>query len=595
MLPRLGQLLRDRAAWPRLALFAAAGAAAVVLGFRLFSPAQIEQLIVHGGYPFMLALFAGLLFFAARVAAPHRAAWAAWRPGWGTAAVAAATLFAVWSDAFAHKVLFDEYVLQGTAWHMHATKEIGAPIRAYDFAGTWLAIDTFLDKRPYFFAFVVSLLHDLTGFRVENVYVANVACTGLTLALVYWLVHRLTSRAGPASLAVALLATLPLFGQNATGAGMEMHNLAMIAVAMLGATLYLEKPDGDRLSLLVIAAALLAQCRYESALFVAPVGAIVALGWWRAGRIVLPWVAVIAPLLLVPYAWLDRFVQSKPILWQLREGDTSRFGLRYLEGNLEGARRFFFNASANQPNSLWLTLAGLAALVVVAITAVRWLRRPRAERPAWAPAQIAVAWFGGFIAANLGLLMFYYWSRLDEPIASRFALPLCFALAVVAGWAAHALDRRWPATRVAAAGLAVWLLGFAATAYAHRFYTEHNQVMHELHWEFEQVAARPGPVLVITSKATMPYLLHRIPAVNTALARGRGAEITWHRAIGTFREVLVTRVLRPTTAEGDLVVDPEDVLPENFRLESLTRKRFGGRWIEVCRLTEISAEPPPAQ
>ncbi len=597
MNPRLGQLLGDRAAWTRLALFALAGIAAVVIGFKLFTPPQIERLIVQGGYGFILVLFAGFLFFAGRVAAPHRDEMIAVlrRPGWGVAAVLAATMFAVWSDVFAHKVLFDEYVLQGTAWHMHATKEIGAPIRAYDFAGTWLAVDTFLDKRPYFFAFLVSLLHDLTGFRVENVYVVNVALTGLTLGLVFWLARRLTGRTGPACLAVALLATLPLFGQNATGAGMEMHNLAMIAVAMVCATLYLEQPDGNRLSLLVLAAALLAQCRYESAVFVVPVGLVAAIGWWRAGRIVLPWVACLAPLLLVPYAWLDRFVQSKPILWQLREGETTRFAFSYLQNNLEGARRFFFSTAADQPNSLWLTLAGLAAMGVAALAFAGWLRRAQGARPAWSSAQVVVALFGLFIAGNLALLMFYYWSRLDEPIAARFALPLCFAFALLTGWAGHALDRRWPATRVVAAGLAVWTLAFGSRAYAHRFYTEHNQIMHELKWELEQAASHRGPVLVITSKATMPFLLQRIPALNTGIARARGAEIAFHQKLGTFHEILLMRVLRPTTADGDQVVDPDDVLPENFQLEPLVKKRFGGRWIEVCRLVAVNAERVPAQ
>ncbi len=597
MTSRLGQLLGDRAAWPRLAVFAAAGVAAVAVGFRLFSPRQIERLIVQGGYPFILALFAAFGFFALRVAVPRREAWlgALRRPGWGAVAVLAGTIFAVWSDAFAHKVLFDEYVLQGTAWHMHATKEIGAPIRAYDFAGTWLAVDTFLDKRPYFFAFVVSLLHDFTGFRVENVFVANVALTALTLGLVWWLARRLTGRAAPAALAVALLATLPLFGQNATGAGMEMHNLAMIAVAMACATLWLERPDPDRLVLLVLAAALLAQCRYESAIFTVPIALVIAIGWWRAGRVVLPWVACAAPLLLVPYAWLDRFVQSKPVLWQLREGETARFSRGYVANNLEGAWRFFFSTTADQPNSLGLTLAGAGALGVAAWAILGWLRRARGERPAWAPAQVVVALFGVFIAGNLALLMFYYWSRLDEPIAARFALPLCFALALMVGWAAHRLDQRGRATRLVAAGLAVWVLTLGARAYAHRFYTEHNQVMHELDWELEQVRAHRGPVLVITSKATMPYLLQRIPALNTSIARGRGAEITFHQRLGTFHEVLVARVLRPTSAEGDLAVDPDDALPENFQLEPLARKRFGGRWIEICRLTAINAERAPGQ
>lgn len=590
-------LLSERSVRPALVLFAVGAVAAIVVGFKLVTPAQAERLIVRGGYFYILGVFALWLYFSSRVLATRREIWTGWlrRPGLVGLALAAAAGFALWSDIFAHKVLFDEYVLQGTAWHMHATKEIGAPIRAYDFAGTWLALDAFLDKRPYFFAFVVSLVHDFTGFRVENVYVVNTVLAALTLGLTYWLAQRLTQRTGPACLAVALLATLPLFGQNATGAGMEMHNLAMITVGMVCAVLYLDRPNADRLCLLVLAGALLAQCRYESALFVVPIGVVAALGWWRSGRIMLPWLVCLAPLLLVPYAWLDRFVQSKPILWQLREGETTRFALSYVANNLDGARRFFLSMAPEQPNSLWLTLTGVAAIGAVVFSMVRWLRRPAIERPAWTAAQWVVALFGLVIAGNLALLMFYYWSRLDEPIASRFSLPLYLTLALLVGWAAHMLDRRWPATRMVAVGLAVWTLVLGSRAYSHRFYTEHNQVMHELNWELDQISARRGPVLLITSKATMPFLLKRIPALNTGIARTRTAELAWHQELGTFREILVTRVLRPTTAEGDLILDPDDALPESFQLEPITRKRFGGRWIELCRLVAIRPEAAPAQ
>jgi hypothetical protein len=51
-------------------------------------------------------------------------------------------------------------------------------------------IDTFLDKRPYFFSFLIALLHDLTGYRLENVFVLNAALTLATLAAVYWLSAR---------------------------------------------------------------------------------------------------------------------------------------------------------------------------------------------------------------------------------------------------------------------------------------------------------------------------------------------------------------------------------------------------------------------
>ena len=590
----LPSLLDDASVRTRAGWFGLSAVAAFALGFRLFTPPTLERLIVHGGYYYIAAMFAAFSYYAWRVAAPRQSVWWPWlrRPGWVGLALLGATVFAVWSDQFTHKLLFDEYVLQGTAWHMHATKEIGTPIRAYDFAGTWLAIDTFLDKRPYFFTFLISLLHDLTGFRMENVFVLNVGLAAATLGLTCWLVRALTGRVGPALLAMALLATLPLFGQNATGASMELHNLAMIAIVMTCAVLYLRAPDHDRLSLLVLGAALLAQCRYESVLFAVPVALVAALGWWRKGRIMLPWAALVAPLLFVPYVWLDRFVNSKPILWQLREGDTSRFGVRYLASNLEGAGLFFFNHGPGQANSLWLTLLGLLGLGwALGQFVLRVRRRSGRLAEVGSAPHVVLALFGVVIAANLGLLMFYYWSRLDEHITARFALPLYFAFALLAGWLVHALQlRRWPALRMGAVGLAVWLFVCAAPAYANRFYTTLNLVMQEMNWEFERVKTYPGPFLLVTQKATLPFLLNRIPTINTAAARTRAAEIAWHVREGTFHDVIVSQVVRPTSAQGDPQVDPDDVLPPQFHLERLEEKRFGGRWIRISRIVSIDGE-----
>lgn len=587
-------LFQSAAERPRLLAFVACAIAAVVIGFVAVPPEVAEKLISAGGYYYIAGTFAAFLFYGWRVARVRREVWRVWlrRPGWVGLALLGATIFAVWADEFKHKVLFDEYVLQGTAWHMHATKEIGVPIRAYDISGTWLAIDVFLDKRPYFFTFLLSLVHDLTGFRLINVFALNVALAALCLGLTYWLGRALTGRSAPAVLAVALLVTMPLFGQNATGAGMEMHNLAMIAVVMAGAILYLRAPDGDRLALLVLATVLLAQSRYESVLFVGPVAVIIVLGWLRRGSLLLPWPAVAAPLLLVPYAWHDRIVDTKKVLWQLREGETSRFGFGYLSGNLEGAWNFFFSTSPAQPNSLWLTLLGLAGALWAFVSLVcRWRER-NAGRPFLGSSAVVVGLCALAIVANVVLLMFYYWSRFDEPIAARFALPSCLLLALIVGWFVHSLDaRRLPATRVAALGIGVWFLVVAAPAYSRRIYTSQNLVMRELEWEIERVKARRGPFLLITQKATMPFLLHHISTVNTASARMRVDQIAWHMRAGTFREVLVSQVIRPTSAQGDCGVEPDELLPDGFRLQLIEQKRFGARWIRISRLVEIV--PPP--
>lgn len=583
------RILLSQGFTPRIWLFGAAAVAAFLIGFVFVSPTAAEQLITHGGYYYILGLFSAFLIYALRVLGPRRDKINSWlrRPGWVAVAILAGTGFALLSDSFAHKVLFDEYVLQGTAWHLHATKEVGTPIRAYEFAGTWLTVDQFLDKRPYFFTFLLSLLHDLTGFRVQNVYFLNSALAAMTLGLVAWIVHALTRRTAAAALSVGLLATLPVFGQNATGASMELHNLAMITVVMACSILYLRAPDLDRLALLVFGTILLAQCRYESVIFVGPVALIIVLGWIRAGRMLLPWPALIAPLLLIPYAWHDRFVAANPILWQLREGETARFGWEYVAANLSAARAFFFSISRAQPSSLGLTLLGLAALVWALVQLARRTRSPGFGAPL-GPGQIVVAVFGLGAVANLALLMFYYWSRLDDGPTARFSLPFYLMLALLSGWLVHSGEkRRIPAVRLGTIVWAGWMLTIGAPVFARRIYTEHNLVMHEVHWELEEVTAQPGPLLVITNKATMPFLLHRIPAINVSAARTRGAQIAWHLEQGTFQNVVVAQVLRPTSAAGDLGVDPEDELPENFRLAPMTRKRFGARWIQLSRLVRV--------
>ena len=244
--------LKESSERTRLLLLGLSGATAAVVGFRWVPVATAKNLIQYGGYYYILAVFLGACYYGIRIAAARRESWLPRlrRPGVAGAAIVLATLFLFWSDTFKHKILFDEYVLQGTAYHMHATKEIGAVVRAYDINGSWLVIDTFLDKRPYFFAFLVSLLHDLTGYRVANIFVVNALLTPVLLGLVYWLARELTGLK-PALFSLALLATLPLLGQNVSCAGMELHNLTMIAAVMVFAVLYLRSPSPDRLSLLM--------------------------------------------------------------------------------------------------------------------------------------------------------------------------------------------------------------------------------------------------------------------------------------------------------------------------------------------------------
>jgi hypothetical protein len=586
------QLQRSAPAMRRLAVLAVTALAAILVGFVLVSPIRGKDLIVAGGYYYMLGLVALFGYYAWRVAEPRwRAGPRPWRrPDASLLVIAAAAAFTIWSDPFRHKILFDEYVLQATALHMHATKEVGTVIRAYDIGGWWVPIDTFLDKRPYFFAFLVSLVHDLTGYRMANIFVVNALLAPCLLGLVYWLGRTVANR-GAVLLAVGLLATMPLLGQQVSGAGFELHNLTMLALVMALSILYLRAPGEDRLSLLVLGALLLAQSRYESVIFVFAAAAIIVAGWLRARRVIVTWPAVFAPLLLVPYAWHNRFLSASPVLWQLAEGQTKRFSTDYLRGNLEGAWGFFFNSAPSIANSWYLSALGVVGVAYGLYETWRWSRA--AHRQEASPAMLVLWVFGLGIAANLGILMFYYWSRLSDVMASRFALPMCLLLALLAAHAVSALAARWrPAVKLAAVGLAAWTFGWGIPAMARREYTNMNLVMQEVEWEHDQLMGRPGRVLFITNKSTIPFVLWRVPTIINGVGRQRADQIRYHLREGTFDEVIIAQALRPTTINGDMGVDPDDLMPPNYRLETIAEKRFGGRWARLSRLVAI--EPATA-
>ena len=110
---------------------------------------------------------------------------------------------------------------------------------------------------------------------------------------------------------------------------------------------------------------------------VVPVAVVIVVGWINAGRLILTWPAVVAPLLLVPRVWHNRFLDASPLLWQLNEGQTSRFGLDYLPGNVTGAWMFFFNLRPALANSWFLSVLGFVGLAWFLGVAWRWARRPR--------------------------------------------------------------------------------------------------------------------------------------------------------------------------------------------------------------------------
>lgn len=584
-------LLRDRDAVKRLVLWALIGVGAIWLGFKAFAPKSAGELIKAWGYYGIAATFAWWVVLGAQSLArttwrggPTRREW------WQVAGLATAlTGVAIMTTPYSYKILFDEVVIQSTAWNMHMEREIGALGRAYEVEGLLRSLQSYLDKRPYFFPFLVSLIHDVTGYRPFNAQFLNTALMPASLGLIYVLGRRLAGhRAG--LVALASLGGFSLFALNATGAGLEMLNLAMILLATLAAARYLEAPDDLRLGFFLLTVILLAGTRYESSLYVVCAALVVAAGWWRGRKIRLPAVAMCAPLLLVPCALHNTYLSGTPVLWELRDGYEARFSFHYLVANLAFAKVFFFNLGSGIANSIWLTLAGGASVCVLGWRA--FFRR--SEGPALSATGLAILLIGLGVLGNLALLMAYYWGDLSDPVVSRLSLPLHALLALAVAAVLGLLPDAWRA-RAASGALVAALATYVAFGLPVNWrLTDLNTTETAQRWEQRVVAARgPATRLVLTDKSPLSWYVLGVGSTSIVRAVARRDALAFHLRHKSFEEVLVTQTLIPTSADGDYRVAKATVMPPEFVLEPIAERRFGSRLQRISVLREIKVDAPP--
>ncbi len=567
----------------RLALFAVLALGAAYCGFLQFSVDASRLILRQGGYYLILASFVlwlGCLWRSRDLWVPLRpASRREWLAAGGS--VALFLLVALTHETFRSKILYDEFVLQSTAYNLHFFRDNSAIVRGYDLAGVFVSLDSYVDKRPVFFPFLVSLAHDLTGYRPANVFAVNAVLFAIVLAVGYALGRWLNGWRG-GLLLVALLGSLPLLAQNASGAGMELLNLTMLLVVIVLAAAWLQQPDERRLSAFVLGVVLLVQSRYESALYVAPAAAAILAGWWRARRVVLSWPAMLAPWLLLPVALQQKVISNSPVMWELHGDQTTRFSTTYLAGNLQAAWTFFTAEGLAYANSRFLALLGALAVVLLLVRAVRE-RRTLGE---FHPLRLSLLLFGAGILAALVLVMFYYWSALNDPMASRFALPFCALLAILVVAAAAWADRRLPASLVLLAATGAFTIAVSSPKQSYHFYSHLGT--DEIEWERRVVAARPGTKLILSNKSTLPWMIDRTPAILLERARAVADRIADQLHGPDFSEILVTQSSRPTSVEGQYELVPEEKLPDWFQLELIAERRFGTKLARISRVVSIN-------
>jgi hypothetical protein len=573
------KVFSDRRLW----LFVLIGAVCAAAGFRLVPDSMALDVVKYAGYWCILAAF--LLF-----------AWALWRTfrpdlaglrqagvrrlDWAAiAAVALGGSVLLSHEGFGFKIVMDELMLAGTSMDMHFTRTVLTPFRGTNIHGTYVIVEGMMDKRPLFFSFLESVLHDLTGYRPENAFVLNGILTFVFLGLVFGAGVRLAGRRA-GYLGVALFAGLPLLGQNATGGGFELLNLVMILSTLLLSARFLRLRDEPSFTAMCFSALLMAQVRYESAIFVVPVVAVILWAWRLEGRVILSWPVMLAPVLMVTCALQNRIFDIRSSAWQLQSkpGMTKPFSAAYIPDNLAHAMGFFFGKSENQPDSLVLSALGCAAIVFLILLVAKRLAALRAE-----PAiSVAVVFFTFAFAAHFILMMCYFWGHFDDAVIRRLSLPTHLWMVI----AIMAVLQQFPRPAVARTLIAVAILGILAQgvpSMASHAYNQEYLAGLETAWRRRFIADHPQKDYLMIDNDSILWVAHQVSATPVTSAQTRRDSMVFFMKDHVFSDIYVFQRFTIDPGTGKMTLRDGDDLGPDYVLEPVREEHLA-----LLTLTRIS-------
>lgn len=482
------------------------------------------------------------------------------------------------------KVHNDEPTHLATSLLMHEQRVAATPGSSQFFEGEFHYRQTIPMVRMFLFPVTLSLVHDISGYRVENVFILNGLLGGVLLGLVYaagTLLGRSDRRAG--LLAVLLLTGLPLLAQNTTSGGYDILNLVMLLGFFLSLRYYLSQPGVGGLNLMLSSGVLLALCRYESILYLVLAMGAAAWKWRCERRATLTWAGAVSPLAIWPCLTANFIMMNYDgfTLANMREDGSGYFDLRHWVNNASDAVYYMFQFDLGSTNSVLLSVVGGLGLLVAWITITGRALRTRDV----SAAEGTFAVFSVVTAAIYGFVMTHFWSRPTDPMAARFILPLMAMMALAAPILCRELTggRRILSSVIGIAAAFALFIGGASSALA----TQTSRLLtSRVYMWFEEEAGRHERETTLYVAPSSLYLLaHRYACIPTAALRGRLYEAELALEAGLYREMLILDIRWKIPETGFWGRMDDAIFPQDMKYEEVAVRRFAhGYEARVLRL-----------
>ncbi len=322
------------------------------------------------------------------------------------------------------RILADETNLLGVSLEMHENTRTVLPVESlYFYHGMRRPISEKTEMRPPAYPFMLSLLHNISGYRPANAFIFNAFCAWLTLILLFLFVDQREARLW-GYIAMLALASYPVFVQYFTSAGFEVFNLTMLMLAFYLLDKFIETENLWSLVALVATLVIAAHSRYESILAIFCIMPVVFKFLppdfrqsWREKLI------FAFPLLLLPAFWL------RAITWEASrfqvETIAEAFSIANLWPNLKGALMFFLSGRSQKFAGPILTMCAMIGFILFI---EKWTNKKLTQQQRWFSVSL-----GSCAFVHLLVRLVYSNGNFMDSFTTRLAivfLPLCAGLAI---------------------------------------------------------------------------------------------------------------------------------------------------------------------
>lgn len=462
------------------------------------------------------------------------------------------------------RVFYDEPSHLATALYMHKYHQAATAGSAHQVDGEMYHLNHVPIVRLYAFPTLLSLVHNLAGYRVENVFWLN-GLLGLILLILMYRHGQLLGGASGGLLAVLLLTGLPLLAQVVTSGGYDVLNMVLIAAFMLTVRHYLSSPGTQGLDLMLATGVMLALCRYESVLYL--LVAVVAAAWkWRRERqVTLTWAAMLSPLAIWPCLTANTvmFGFEAFLSPDLRPEGGGYFGLRYWPSNVSQAIFYLFDFNYDSTNSVLLSVLGGVGLLVALIT---WLgRRKRRES-----VSITDTVFVVFALYGSGIYLFVltqFWSTPTQSSATRFILPpsMMMALAAVVLVREVTPSKVIPKWMPAVAAAFALLVGGTMSAKATQ--TQRMEMPQVYGWFLDRARENPKAKVLYVSDSSAFMTSHGYASIPKSVLNAHLMKAEQCLEAGIYDEILILEISARDSGIGDFVVPSKHALGSEVHYE----------------------------